>query len=191
MLLNEEIGRIKSMMGLCESVEDVFADFPEDLLKYLQDQYGFMYQNNFDWNEMSDRYNGPGEFNAWRLENEKSEFIKQKHKIITAIRSDLINTRKSDIANEKTKDYEDYLISLLGHMITLDDHPDILNIDKFEDFIKEHPKYEKAYYKWVLLHDESMKYSTMKLNSFRVVDYEKLKDLYNFLVKGTNQIEKD
>ena len=178
-------------MGLCESVEDVFADFPEDLLKYLQDQYGHMYQNNFDWNQKADEYSGPGEFAAWRRENDKSEFLKQRGKIITAIRSDLINTRKKNIAYKKTQEYEEYLISLLGHMITLDDYPDTLNIDKFEQFVKDHPKYEKAYYKWVLLHDESTKYLTINLNSFRVVNYNKLKDLYNFLVKGTNQIEID
>ena len=113
-------------MGLNE--EDnlgVFDNFPPELLEFLEDNYSHMYRFKYDYNEKASRfinretgeYDGAG-FRKWMDENRADEFVKNKSKIISAIRSDLINLRRAKIAKLKLNAYEELLVSLLGNHIT-------------------------------------------------------------------------
>jgi hypothetical protein len=124
--INEEIERIKHIMGLNE--EDnlgVFDNFPPELLKLLEDNYSHMYRFKYDYNDKADRfinretgeYDGKG-FNKWFEENTADEFVKNKARIITAIRSDLITLKRRKIAKLKLDAYEELIIPLFGYHIT-------------------------------------------------------------------------
>lgn len=118
--INEEIKKIKHMMGLNEEGNlGVFDNFPPELLEFMEDNYSHMYMHNYDWNEMSNYFRDRGEeFREWRDNKEADEFVKNEAKIITAIRSDLINIRRTKIAKLKLDAYEELLVSLLGNHIT-------------------------------------------------------------------------
>ena len=124
--INEEIKKIKHMMGLNEEGNlGVFDNFPPELLEFMEDNYSHMYRFKYDYNEKASRfvnretgeYDGAG-FRKWMDENRADEFVKNKSKIISAIRSDLINLRRVKIAKLKLDAYEELLVSLLGNHIT-------------------------------------------------------------------------
>lgn len=124
--INEEIRKIKNMMGLNEEVHiDVFADFSPELLEFLENNYSHLYRFKYDYNEKAAKfmnretgeYDGEG-FRKWMDENTAKEYIKNKPKIISAIRSDLINLRRTKIAKLKLDAYEELLVSLLGYNVT-------------------------------------------------------------------------
>ena len=125
-MLTEEIKKIKHMMGLNEEDNlDVFDSFPPELLEFLESNYSHLYRFNYDWNEKmakfmnreTGEYDGAG-FGKWLAENTAKEFIKNKPRIITAIRSDLITLRRRKLTNLKLEAYEELLVSLLGNNIT-------------------------------------------------------------------------
>jgi hypothetical protein len=124
--INEEIKKIKHMMGLNEEGNlGVFDNFPPELLEFMEDNYSHMYRHNYDWNEMSAKfmnretgeYDGEG-FSKWKEKKETDEFVKNKSKIISAIRSDLITLRRRKLTKLKLDAYEELLVSLLGNNIT-------------------------------------------------------------------------
>ena len=124
--INEEIKKIKHMMGLNEEVHNDVSDFfTPELFKFFSDNYFHMYSFQLDYKEKSDKfmnretgeYDGKG-YNKLVIENQVINFIKNKPKIISAIRSDLINIRRTKIAKLKLDAYEELLVSLLGNHIT-------------------------------------------------------------------------
>ena len=113
-------------MGLNEEAHiDVFADFSPELLEFLESNYSHLYRFKYDYNEKASKfmnretgeYDGEG-FRKWMDENTAKEYIKNKPKIISAIRSDLINLRRTKIAKLKLNAYEELLVSLLGYNVT-------------------------------------------------------------------------
>jgi hypothetical protein len=124
--INEEIRKIKHMMRLNEEGNlGVFDSFPPELLEFLESNYSHMYRFKYDYNEKASRfvnretgeYDGAG-FRKWMDENTADEFVKNKSKIISAIRSDLITLRRRKLTKLKLDAYEELLISLLGNNIT-------------------------------------------------------------------------
>jgi len=118
--INEQIKKIKHMMGLNEGENlGVFDNFPPELLEFLESNYSGIYMFNYDWNEMSNYFRNRGEeFSEWRENKEADEFVKNKSKIISAIRSDLITLKRRKLAKLKLEAYEELLVSLLGNNIT-------------------------------------------------------------------------
>ena len=113
-------------MGLNEEGNlGVFDNFPPELLEFMEDNYSHMYRFKYDYNEKASRfvnretgeYDGAG-FRKWMDENTADEFVKNKSKIISAIRSDLITLRRRKLTKLKLDAYEELLISLLGNNIT-------------------------------------------------------------------------
>jgi hypothetical protein len=107
-------------MGLNEGENlGVFDNFPPELLEFLESNYSGIYMFNYDWNEMSNYFRNRGEeFSEWRENKEADEFVKNKSKIISAIRSDLITLKRRKLAKLKLEAYEELLVSLLGNNIT-------------------------------------------------------------------------
>ncbi len=107
-------------MGLNEGENlGVFDNFPPELLEFLESNYSGIYMFNYDWNEMSNYFRNRGEeFSEWRENKEADEFVKNKSKIISAIRSDLITLKRRKLAKLKLDAYEELLVSLLGNNIT-------------------------------------------------------------------------
>lgn len=179
--LNEYIDRVKSIMRLDEEETNVFSSFPDHILKTLKDNYGSFYAYKFDWNQKSDELKGPGEFQKWRREFEQKSFVENKAKVIAAVRSDLIHLRRKAMAHKRYQDFENEILSFLGHSITVDGYDDIINYGKFEEFVKERPKYKKAFDRWVELMEEDSKYVLMDMNSAHIIGYTRTKELYDFL----------
>lgn len=103
----------------------VFDSFSPELLEFLESNYSHMYRFKYDYNEKASRfmnretgeYDGAG-FRKWMDENTANEFVKNKSRIISAIRSDLITLRRRKLTKLKLDAYEELLISLLGNNIT-------------------------------------------------------------------------
>lgn len=145
--LTEEINKIKSIMGLVVEVSvgnngelidfesNIFDEFPDDILKILEDEYGHLYKHNFDWNSKSREFTSsePGHaydavaFNKWMDKNEQEEFVKNLNKIITAVRSDLILLKRRMLAKKKLELFEALIIPVFGKHITGD------ALSKFEE----------------------------------------------------------
>lgn len=134
--LNEQITRIKSIMGLDEAVigvdgqlsgveSDIFDEFPDDVLKTLEDEYGNLYKHNFDWNSKSDEFRRSDGFDSvgfslWRNRNKQSEFMKNLDKIISAVRSDLLLMKRTDLLKRKLDAFEELIKPVFGKHITGD-----------------------------------------------------------------------
>ena len=92
-----------------------FGEFPEDVLKTLNDEYGHVFAFNFDWNEKQDEYmdDMPG-FSEWLKQNSKEEFIKNLDKLITLTRKDLILLKRKELAKEALRYFEELIKPTLG-----------------------------------------------------------------------------
>ena len=137
--LNEQITRMRKVMGLNEATVDssgnlmglesnIFDEFPDEILKTLEDEYGHIYAHNFDWNSKSREftsddpnkaYDAPA-FNKWVEKNKQVEFLKNLDKIISAIRSDLLLKKRIKLAEMKLKAFEELIIPVFGKHITGD-----------------------------------------------------------------------
>ena len=58
-----------------------------------------------------------------------------------------------------------------------------INIPNFERFVEKYPEYRKTFDIWYQLFEESTKYLLKNTNAHHVVGYEKLRKLYDFLIK--------
>jgi hypothetical protein len=121
--LNEEVGKIRGMMGLTEASvgvggeisgleSNIFDEFPDDVLKTLEVEYGHIYKHNFDWNAKSSEFMDSGKFDGvsfevWRDKNAQEEFIKNLDKVITAVRSDLLLMKRTGLAKKKLDVFEE------------------------------------------------------------------------------------
>ena len=134
--LNEQISRIRKVMGLNEAIvgvdgelsgmeSNIFDEFPDDVLKTLVDEYGYMYQNNFDWNSKQDefvvsgKFDGAG-FDRWIEQNKQQEFIKNLDRIISAVRSDLLLMKRTELMKKKLDAFEELIKPVFGNHITGD-----------------------------------------------------------------------
>jgi hypothetical protein len=130
MNLQEDINRIKQVMGLKETYVDsdgnladfkqsIFDTFPEDILHTLTDNYSHYYSHNFDWNTKQAEFGDDGRgFRKWLEQNEQDEFKLNLDKIIKAVRSDMILFRRRDLAEKKMNDFEALIIPVFGNNIT-------------------------------------------------------------------------
>lgn len=236
--LNEEIYRIKKIMGLTEDASvgsdgqlniapNLFDEFPEDILETLNNNYFYMFSTNFNWNEKS-RELGQN-FNKWREQHEQTEFVKNLDKIIGAVRSDLILFKRKKLAEKKLEAFEELIKPVFGKHINgnvlskfeeeaildpyatvesierafreakniIDQHGNIdsskmekstiftgddINIANFERFVQQNPEYKKTFDMWNKLNDEHMDLMLKNTNAHRIIGYEDLRKLYNFLM---------
>lgn len=58
-----------------------------------------------------------------------------------------------------------------------------INIPKFEEFIKNNPDYKKTYSIWKKLFDEETELMIKKMNSYHIVSYKELRNLYDYLME--------
>ena len=109
--------------NLVDFADNIFDNFPEDILKTLEDSYSHIYAHNYDWNSKQDEYIINGEFDGagfrkWREQNEQDEFIKNLGKIISAVRSDMILFKRRELADKKVKEFESLILPVFGKHIT-------------------------------------------------------------------------
>lgn len=98
-----------------------FDEFPKDVLKTLEDEYGHYYKMNFDWNKKQDEFkNNPKQFQAWMKQNESEEFLKNIDTLIRKTREDLIIKRKQINAKKALKDFEELIIPVLGNEVLVE-----------------------------------------------------------------------
>jgi len=135
--LNEQISRIRKVMGLNEAIvgvdgelsgmeSNIFDEFPDDVLKTLEDEYGYMYSHNFDWNSKSREftssdpnkaYDAPA-FNKWVEKNKQDEFMKNLDRVISAVRSDLLLMKRTELMKKKLDAFEELIKPVFGNHIT-------------------------------------------------------------------------
>jgi hypothetical protein len=136
MNINEQIYRIRQVMGLVEASvgaggeisgleSNIFDEFPDDVLKTLEDEYGYLYKHNFDWNAKSSEFTDSGKFDGvgfdrWRNRNQQDEFLKNMGKIISALRSDLLLMKRTELAKKKLDAFEELIKPVFGKHITGD-----------------------------------------------------------------------
>ena len=191
--INEEIERIKHVMGLNESVAvNSLDDFPEDLKKTFLNNY-LHYMNKFNWNDENEKfmnratgeYDGEG-FRKWMEDEERRQFEKNKTKIMAAVFQDMLNLKKKNFFHRKEAEIEEELMDLFGSYITdVYDGLTYVNDDKFRFFIDTHPKYKKYYDKWKYYDTNSTKYLLMNYNSaVNVPSYADISRIYKFLKTG-------
>jgi hypothetical protein len=118
--------KVDASGNLKDLESDIFDEFPEDVLKTLEDEYGHMYGRNFDWNSKSREftssdpnraYDAPA-FNKWIEKNNQDDFLKNIDKIKAAVRSDLLVKKRRQLAEMKLKEFEELLIPVFGKHIT-------------------------------------------------------------------------
>ena len=160
---------------------NIFDSMPEDILNALEN-YRFMY-NNFDWDQKADEFKGDrAKLLRWIHNHEQEEFIKNKAKIIKAVRDDLIREKRNAIAGKKLLDFETKLVDLLGHHITANPGDETINIPEFERFVEANPRYKKADDQWMQLQDEHSKYLFSDRKGLHIRSYAEMKKLYNYLI---------
>jgi hypothetical protein len=187
--INEEIERIKDVMGLTENVAvNSLDDFPEDLKNIFFNNYGHLI-NKYDWNTENDKftnretgeYDGVG-FGKWKEEEQKRQFEKNKRRIMSAVTEDLVGLRRQKYFRKKLKEYEDELLDLFGFHITYEGG---INDSVFHDFVVERPKYKKYYDKWHEFFEFEMNKLFKNYNSaVNVPSYADIRKIYNFLKTG-------
>ena len=192
--INEEIERIKDVMGLNEDVAvNSLDDFPEDLKKIFLNNYLHLI-SKFDWNRENERftnratgeYDGAG-FKKWMEEEEKRQFEKSKRKIMAAVFEDMLNLKKKLFFRKKAEEFENELKDLFGFHIMGNDEEagEHISGSVFRKFIEERPKYKKYYDTWVRLEDEETKYLLKDYHSaVNVPSYVEIRKIYNFLKTG-------
>src|SRR5690606_38530500 len=98
-----------------------FEEFPKDVLKTLEDEYGHYYKMNFDWNKKQDEFkNNPQQFQSWMKQNQSEEFLKNLDTLIRKTREDLITKRKQINAKKALKDFEELIIPVLGNEVLVE-----------------------------------------------------------------------
>ncbi|MFA5528897.1 MAG: hypothetical protein WC996_09830 [Peptostreptococcales bacterium] len=98
-----------------------FDEFPKDVLKTLEDEYGHYYKMNFDWNKKQDEFkNKPKQFQSWMKQKESEEFLKNIDTLIRKTREDLIIKRKQNNARKTLKDFEELIIPVLGNEVLVE-----------------------------------------------------------------------
>lgn len=214
---------------------DIFDEFPEDVLKTLEDNYSNVYVMNFNWNEKTSEFGfteeGNKKFHKWWEDRKQTEFIKQLNKIITLVREDLLTIRREKLAKKKLESFEELIKPVFGNNITADalskfeaevildpyatpesirrgfeEAKNIIDektgeidplkihkstifpagqitVSKFEEFIEQHPEYEKTYKIWRKLLDEHTDMMLKNKNAYHIVSYNELRKLYDFLIK--------
>ncbi len=192
--INEEIEKIKDVMGLTENVAvNSLDDFPEDIKKIFLNNYLHLI-SKFDWNKENARfmnratgeYDGEG-FNKWMKEEEKRQFEKNKRKIMAAVAEDVINLKRKMYFRKKAEEFENELKDLFGFHIMgyHDEVGDHISDDAFRRFVEERPKYKKYYDRWSNLEDEDTKYLLKNYHSaVNVPSYAEIRKIYNFLKTG-------
>ena len=148
-LLNEEISRMRSMMGLNEAEVDangnlvnlsfnLFDKFPEDVLETLNTNYFHLF-NNFDWNAEQDKFvsangqfDGKG-FKQWIQKHEEEQVLKNLDKIKAAVRHDVIAEYREKMAELKLESFEELLLPVLGDQIAAD------ALTKYEEMVLMNP----------------------------------------------------
>ena len=187
--INEEIERIKDVMGLNENIAvNSLDEFPEDLKQTFLNNYLHLI-NKFDWNTENDKfmnretgeYDGMG-FRQWVDNERRSQFVKNKKKIMAAIIDDLKELRRKIYFRKKLKEFEDELLDLFGSHITYEGH---INDSVFHDFVVERPKYKKYYDKWSEFFNVETHHVLKNYHSaVNVPSYADIKRIYNFLKTG-------
>ncbi len=192
--INEEIEKIKDVMGLTENVAvNSLDDFPEDIKKIFLNNYLHLI-SKFDWNKENERfinratkeYDGEG-FNKWMKEEEKRQFEKNKRKIMAAVAEDMINLKRKMYFRKKAEEFENELKDLFGFHI-MGYHDEVgnhISDDAFRKFVEERPKYKKYYDRWSNFEDEETKYLLKNYHSaVNVPSYAEIRKIYNFLKTG-------
>ena len=121
--------------------ENIFDEFPEDVLKTLSDNYSYMYKTNFDWNKKTREFKSsdPNKaydakaFSEWMDKYEQTEFVKNLNDIISAVRSDLLLLKRRKMAKRKLELFEELIKPVFGYNITGD------ALTKFEEEIIMNP----------------------------------------------------
>ena len=210
---------------------DIFDEFPETILKTLEN-YRWFFTNNFDWNQKMSELCQP-KFNEWYDKNKQEQFIKKLDTIISLIREDLLTIKRKKMAERKLEYFEELIKPVLGNNITcdalskfeeeillnpyatvkqledgfrdakniIDEEGDIdyskitnstiftggeVNYPKFEEYVKQHPEYEKTYKVWKKLFDEHGELMVKKMNSYHIVSYKEIRRLYDYLIEFRN-----
>jgi hypothetical protein len=97
-----------------------FNNFPKNVLKTLEDEYGHYYMYNFDWNTKQDEFKNDGDgFQKWLENNKREEFIKNLNKLITKTREDLILKIKQKNIKTVLNNFEELIIPTLGNEILI------------------------------------------------------------------------
>ncbi len=95
-----------------------FEDFPEDVLKTLDEEYARYYQHNFDWNSKQDEFeDNPEGFRSWMENNKQESFIENLDLLITKTREDLINKIRDKNANTALENFEELIKPTLGNEV--------------------------------------------------------------------------
>ena len=110
---------------------NLFDEFPEDVLKTLENNFFYMYSKNFNWNEKTRELGG--DFNKWWDKRKQSEFLKNLDKIISAVRYDLILNKRKKLAKRKLEAFEELIKPVFGNNITGD------ALTKFEEEVILNP----------------------------------------------------
>ncbi len=129
MNLQEQISRIKSMMGLTEMKiddsgnlqdfeENIFDEFPEEVLKTLEENY-LSYIMNFDWNKVQDSFIDGDKFDSegfgrWIENHKQSQLKKNINKIISIVRRDMILIKRRKYSEQALRKFEELLLSVFG-----------------------------------------------------------------------------
>lgn len=189
--LTEELFRIKSMMNLNEDVSNMtLSDFPQEIRDILFDNYLYAVWD-FDWNTEQDKFinketgklDGEG-FDKWKDEHHEEQFAKNKKKILLAVATDLHHLKMKLYYAKESRDLEEHLISLFGFHIT-DEAGNFIDNDVFENFVKENPKYKKAYDQWMEVSKKYDEWFMKDYNSSKgVPTYNELHKLYYYLKNG-------
>ncbi len=111
--INEEIERIKDVMGLTENVAvNSLDDFPEDMKKLFLNHYLHLmkrYDHNVQSDKFTDRvnktYDGEG-FRKWVDNHYVEQFAKNKRRIMAAVTEDFINLKRKMYFRKKAEEYE-------------------------------------------------------------------------------------
>lgn len=90
-----------------------FNSFPKNILKTLFDEYGD-FAHNFDWNEKSDEFDSPEEFNKWLQKNKRVQFLKNVDSLIKKTSQDIQLLKKKRIVKAKLEAFEELIIPTLG-----------------------------------------------------------------------------
>jgi len=192
--INEEIKKIKHMMGLNENVAvNSLDDFPEELKRTFLNNYLHLvkyYDHNVKSDKFTDRvnrtYDGAG-FRKWVDNHYVEQFAKSKRRIMAAVTEDFIDLKRKMYFRKKAEEYENELKDLFGfHIIGYHEEVgDHISDSVFRKFVEERPKYKKYYDKWVKLRDEYHKYILKNYNSsVNVPSYADIRKIYNFLKTG-------
>jgi len=157
--------------------------FPPDIKKTL-DEYDYN-QHGFDWNEETDKQ---GEnFNKWLKDRTNVEFSKNIDKLIKLTDQDLSTKRLREYGDKKVKELEQKILNkLTEEQVEEILYDGVMNVAKFEEFVKRNPEYQNIFNEWEKLLMKDIDTTIKNTNAFRPISYKRIKELNEFLKKLKN-----